>query len=328
MTYQCTDYKATNISTSVVAFEVDQTASASYSFSVVVSDIMPEIKVKDFLAGILKMYNMVIVPTTSTSFLLQPLEDWYAAGTDQDYQTYLDITEYTVDRPPLYREIEFKYQETEQILGFQYLQTNNVGFGDLNNTFSFDGDEFLIEVPFECPLFERLTDQDTSALTNVLVYKSITRDTDEAGTLNPYLGAPILFYGYFDDYNLTPNPVAFVNADNTTSEEVTVAWYANTSNRYDSAGASHAITFGADIDPYHLQSVNQSLYNNEWSDYITDLYAKARRVYNVEAVLPIGKIITLNLQNAIIWNNTKYLINNVSLNMTTGKATFELLNVV
>ena len=313
---------------SVVAFEVDQTLSATYSFQVVVSDIMPEIKVKDFLAGIIKMYNMVIIPTTSTSFLLQPLDDWYAAGSDKDFQEYLDITEYVVNRPPLYREIEFKYQETQQILGFQYLQTNNVGFGDLNNTFTFDGDEFLVEVPFECPLFERLTDQDTSALTNVLVYKSITRDTDEAGTLNPYLGEPILFYGYFDDYNLTPNPVAFVNSDNNTSEEVTVAWYANTSNRYSSAADSHTITFGADIDPYHLQSVNQSLYNNEWSDYITDLYAKARRVYNVDAVLPIGKIITLNLQNTIIWNNTKYIINNVNLNMTTGKATFELLNVV
>jgi hypothetical protein len=328
MTYQCTDYKATNISTSVVAFEVDQTASVSYTFSVVVSDIMPEIKVKDFLAGILKMYNMVIVPTTSTSFLLQPLEDWYAAGSDKDYQDYLDITEYTVNRPPLYREIEFKYQDTEQILGFQYLQTNQVGYGDLNVDFTFDGDEFLIELPFECPLFERLTDQRDDSLTNVLVYKSITRDTDEAGTLNPYLGAPILFYGYFNDYDLSANSVAFVNADNDTSEEVIVAWYANTSNRYQSAATSNAITFGADIDPYHLQSVNQSLYNNEWSNYITDLYAKSRRVYNVEAVLPIGKIITLNLQNAIIWNNAKYIINNVSLNMTTGKATFELLNVV
>jgi hypothetical protein len=51
-------------------------------------------------------------------------------------------------------------------------------------------------------------------------------------------------------------------------------------------------------------------------------------VYNVEAVLPIGSIVKLNLQNAIIWNGTKYIINNVSLNMTTGKATFELLNVV
>jgi hypothetical protein len=327
MTYQCTDYSGIDSDTASVSFSVDQTLGATYSFLVVVSDLMPEIKVKEFLAGILKMYNMVIVPTTSTTFLLQPLEDWYAAGTDQNYQTYLDITEYAVNRPPLYREIEFKYQETQAILGFQYLQTNNVGFGDLNNTFTFDGEDFLIEVPFECPLFERLTDQHTSTLTNVLVYKSITSEANEDGTFNPYLGAPILFYGYFDNYNLTANPIAFVNADGS-HEEVTVVWYANTSNRYSSAAASNTITFGADIDPFHLRSVNQSLYNNEWSDYITDLYAKARRVYNVEAVLPIGKIITLNLQNAIIWNNTKYIINNVSLNMTTGKATFELLNVV
>ena len=327
LTYRCSYYDAVD-ATPTTRFLVSQSAPATYTFSVVVSDIMPEIKVKDFLAGILKMYNMVIVPTTSTSFLLQPLDDWYAAGSDKDYQEYLDITEYVVNRPPLYREIEFKYQPTEAIIGFQYLQTNNVGFGDLNNTFAFDGDEFLIEVPFECPLFERLTNQHTSTLTNVLVYKSITSETNEDGTFNPYLGAPILFYGYIDDYDLSANIVAFVNADNTTSEPVSVAWYANTSNRYSSAAASNTITFGADIDPYHLQSVNQSLYNNEYSDYITDLYAKSRRLYNVEAVLPIGKIITLNLQNAIIWNNTKYLINNVSLNMTTGKATFELLNVV
>ena len=327
MTYRCIDYQAFDEDTLNSQFAVNQTASVSYTFSVVVSDIMPEIKVKDFLAGIMKMYNMVIVPTTSTSFLLQPLQDWYAAGSDKDYQTYLDITEYTVDRPPLYREIEFKYQETQAILGFQYLQTNNIGFGDLNNTFTFDGEQFLIEVPFECPLFERLTDLHTSTLTNVLVYKSITSETNEDGIFNPYLGAPILFYGYFNNYDLTTKRLTFVNADGT-HRDVTIAWYSNTSNRYQSAASSHAITFGADIDPYHLQSVNQSLYNNEWSDYITDLYAKARRVYNVEAVLPIGKIITLNLQNAIIWNNTKYIINNVNLNMTTGKATFELLNVV
>ena len=326
--YRVDDYEAIDASTSTKRFEVDQTLFATYSFLVVVQDLMPEIKVKDFLAGILKMYNMVIVPTTSTSFLLQPLDDWYAAGTNKDYQEYLDITEYVVNRPPLYREIEFKYQETQQILGFQYLQTNNVGFGDLNTIFTFDGDEFLIEVPFECPLFERLTDQHTGGLTNVLVYKSITNQANEDGTFNPYLGAPVLFYGVFGDYFINTNSVAFVNSDNNTSREVTECWYANVSNSPTSAGASHSICFGADIDPFHLQSVNRSLYNNEWSNYITDLYSIQRRLYNVEAVLPIGKIITLNLQNAIIWNNTKYLINNVSLNMTTGKASFELLNVV
>jgi hypothetical protein len=327
MTYQCTDYSGIDSDTASSEFSVDQTASVSYTFSVVVSDIMPEIKVKDFIAGLLKMYNMVIVPTDATTFLLQPLNDWYADGADKDYQDYLDITEYVVNRPPLYREIEFKYQPTEQILGFQYQQTNNVGFGDLNTNFDFDGEELLIEVPFECPLFERLTNLHTDTLTNVLVYKSITSEANEDGTFNPYLGAPILFYGYFDDYDLSANPLTFVNADNS-HERVDIAWYSNTSNRYTSAGASHSICFGADIDPFHLQSVNRSLYNTEWANYITDLYSSQRRVYNVEAVLPIGKIITLNLQNAIIWNGTKYIINNVSLNMTTGKASFELLNLV
>jgi hypothetical protein len=89
-----------------------------------------------------------------------------------------------------------------------------------------------------------------------------------------------------------------------------------------------SICFGADIDPYHLQSINNNLFNDYWSDYITDLYAKSRRLYQVEAVLPIGKIITMNLKNAVIWNNAKYIVNSVQLNMTTGKATFELLNVV
>ena len=188
----------------------NQSSAVTYQYAVVdVTELMPEIKVKDFLAGIVKMYNLVIVPTSATDFLIQPLNDWYAAGTDQDYQTYFDITEYTVNRPPLYREIEFKYQETQQILGAQYLATNNTGFGDLRAFFNFDGDEFLIETPFECPLFERLTDLDTGALTNVLVYKSITNElADDGVSFKPYLGAPILFYGEFDNYDLNANIVS------------------------------------------------------------------------------------------------------------------------
>lgn len=325
--YRCTDYSGIDSITATSAFSVDQTAGANYTFTMVVSDLMPEIKVKDFLAGILKMYNLVLVPN-GAAFLLQPLEEWYAAGTQQNFQTYFDITEYAVNRPPLYREIEFKYQDTEQILGYQHLKTNNTGFGDLRAFFNFDGEPFNVEVPFECPLFERLTNEATGNLTNVLVYKSITSEADENGNFNPYLGAPILFYGYFDAYSLAGNTVMFVDADGITKRTVSTAWYANTSNRYSSAAASDSICFGADIDPYHLQTVAQSLYQEYWEDYITDLYSKRRRLVQVDAVLPIGKIITLDLKNEVIWNNERYRINSAQVNMTTGKATFELLNVV
>jgi len=328
MTYRVTQMTITN-SAAVVSANVSMAANASYALAqVIITDLMPEMKVKDFLAAVVKMYNMVIIPTTSTSYLLQPLDDWYAAGADQNFQTYFDITEYVVNRPALYREIQFLYQDTDQILGHAYKRIYGNGYGDLRAFFSFDGDEFNVELPVECPLFERLTDLHTGALTNVLVYKSITSDANEDGKFNPYLGAPILFYGYFENYDLNANSVAFVNSDGVTSREVTTAWYANTSNRYTSAGASDSIVFGSDIDPYHLESVNSNLYNDYWSDYITDLYDKSRRLIQIDAVLPVGKIIKMDLKNAIIWNNQKYIVNSAQVNMTTGKATFELLNVV
>jgi hypothetical protein len=328
--YQFTDIIASRSGIVGLYIDIEQTSSRLYgnTGNVFVSEQMPEIKVKDFLAGILKMYNMVIVPSSPTSFLLQPLNDWYAAGTDQDYQTYFDITEYAVNRPSLYREIEFKYQETEQILGAQYRNTNNTGFGDLRAFFTFDGEEFLVEVPFECPLFERLTDLRDGTLTNVLVYKSITNElADDGVSFKPYLGAPILFYAKYD-LDLSAKPISFVESNGTDERVVETCWYANVSNSFTSAALSNSICFGADIDPYHLASVNNSLYNNEWSEYISDLYSPKRRIFQVDAILPIGKIITLDLKNGIVWNNNKYIVNNVKVNMTTGKATFELLNVV
>ncbi len=327
LTYRITFFEALlGISTSLGTASMSSTATINTTIRI--SDLMPEIKVKDFLSGILKMYNMVLVPAGGSSFLIQTLDDWYDSGVNSDYQDYLDITEYTVNRPPLYREIEFKYQETEQILGFTYQQTNNVGFGDLRSFFTFDGDEFIVELPFECPLFERLTDLHTNDITNVLVYKSITSEANEDGTFNPYLGAPVLFYAYFADYNISDNPVSFVDADGSTERRVDSCWYANTSNRYADVEDSHSICFGGDLDPYYLQTVDNSLYYNYWSDYITDLYNRKRRIYLVEAVLPIGAMVKLELNDTVIWNNNKYIINNVELNLTTGKARFELLNVV
>jgi hypothetical protein len=310
-------------------FSVDRTASQTISFKLIVSDLMPEMRVTDFLSGIMKMHNLVLVPQSDGSFLLQPLSEWYADGTDQNYQTYFDITEYSVNRPPIYRDIEFKYRPTEQILGFQYQQTNSVGFGDLRATFTFDADNFTIDIPFECPLFERLSDlADPDTLTGVLVYKSITNEANEDGTFNPYLGAPVLFYGYFDtDFTFFDEPIMWVDSDGTTTRTITNCWYANVSNRYDQTlFEANSMCFGANIDPYFLQVVKNGLYYNYWADYIAGLYNRSRRLVQVDAVLPLGKILTLNLQNKVIWNNTKYTINSVAVNMTTGRCRFELLN--
>ena len=81
----------------------------------------------------------------------------------------------------LYRRISYKYNETEAILGEQYRLQNDIGYGDLQADFTFDGEEFNVEVGFDNMLFERLDDLN-NGVTEINVGKSITRE------LEPYIG--------------------------------------------------------------------------------------------------------------------------------------------
>jgi hypothetical protein len=332
MAYRFTQFFGRNVLTLTKYYEVRQTLFATYQVRVNVSSLMPEMKVKDFVSGIVRMHNMVITPTNATTFNLQPLEDWYADGVDQDLTQYIDIEEVEINRPSLYRQIKFNYQETNQILGKQYALTNPTPFGDLKADFSFDGGEFEVKLPFECPLFERLSDYNghhggTPTLTNVLVYKSITMEADQEGQFNPYLGKAVIIYGEFG-LDISANPIGFRDENDVLQPQIDEVWYANVSSTFAGIGAAKSLTWGSDIDPYHLQAGTQSLYNEYWADYIEDLYDSKRRIVKVKAQLPLGKIIGFDLKNKIIWNNQKWIVNSASVNMTTGKTSLELLNVV
>ena len=327
--YQCTFTRNTG---SQIQANVDQTLTATYQGAGVdVSSLMPEIKVADFLSGIIKMHNLVMIPSTPTYFNFYTLDAWYAAGTDRNYQSYIDDKQINIKVPELNRRIEFTYQDTEQILGYEYRRANNVGYGDLRADFNFDGDELKVELPFESALFEKLTNYQghmggmTAIPSNVLVYKSITREADDTGAFNTYVGSPVLIYGEFP-LDISANPIGFIDETGTLQPQVNEVWYANTSSTSIGTGLAYSINWGADIDPYYLTSVNKSLYQVYWQDYIEDLYSTNRRVYYLDAVLPIGEILKLNLNDKLIWNNTKWIINSVQLNLTTGKAKLELLN--
>ena len=292
-----------------------------------IPSLMPEQKITDFLASLCKMFNLVIIPTSSTEFDLKPLNDWYGTGTDVDLSQYFDITESQVERPELYKQIQFQYNETGAITGEEYRLTNDVGYGDLRSEFVFDTDEELTVQPqFDQMLFTRLSDQDGGAVTNLLAGYALTRE------LETYLGQPFIFY-----VNSTivtyPTSVAFVDPTQTIipghkAVPPGLIVYANSSNQSFNAASTYSTNYGADLDPWILQSVNNSLYNVYWKDYVTDLYDPSRRLVRIPAILPLGKILNFDLANKLIWNGEKWIVNNVQINLTTGKAEFELLNDV
>jgi hypothetical protein len=301
-------------------------ASQTLPGQVDVSSLMPEQKVSDFVSSICKMFNLVVIPTSSTSFDLLPLGEWYASGATIDLSQYFDITESQVERPQLYKQIQFQYNETGAITGEQYRLTNNVGYGDLRAEFVFDTtEELMVEPQFDQMLFNILTDEDGGGLTDILAGYAVTRE------LQTYVGQPFLFYAP-ETYFIGDFPISFIDLSNiitgNNAVEVDTLWYCNSSSKPTNGATTYSTNFGADLDPYFLESVNNSLYNAYWKDYITDLYDPSRRLVRIPAILPLGKILNFDLKNKLLWNGQRWIVNVATFNLTTGKAEFELLNDV
>jgi hypothetical protein len=281
-----------------------------------ISALMPKMKVRDFVVSIIKMFNLVLVPINSTTFTLIPLDDWYAQGRLIDISDFIETDEVTVKRPKLFKQIDFKHQNTGQILGEQFRENNGgIGYGDLRSTYDIDGTELKVETQFENLVFERLTDISNGDLTNIQVGKSIDK------TLEPYIGKPFIFYrcGY-QFYDTPIKAHDFGDLDYT--------WLTSTENDLFASQVSNTVNYSSDISTFLYTEIGRNLFSNYWSDYISDLYSLKRRISNYSAYLPIGVLINLNLNDRIKIGGYAYIINSMKINLVSGKVDFELLNYI
>jgi len=297
---------------------VGRLAAQSITSEVVVADQLPEQKVTEFLASLIKMWNLVVVPTSPTEYDIEPLDAWYSEGTTHEISQYVDTEESTIKKPSLYRRISFSYNETEAILGETYRLQNDIGYGDLRADFTFDADEFDIEVGFDNMLFERLDDLN-NGLTTINVGKSITRE------IEPYIGKPFVFY--IAGQIRGTSPFAYIDMSDNENSKTDFHLVSNV-NETTADAVTQTINFGTEVDPYLLQGFSQSLYQNYWKDYITDLYDASRRLFIYKAQLPLGLMLKLKNNDKLTILERNYIINNVKLNLTTGEASLELLNDV
>ena len=285
---------------------------------IVVADQMPEQKISDFIGSLVRAFNLVIVPTGNGKYDIEPLDDWYAEGSTREVTEYIDTEEVTIRKPQLYRRINFAYNETEAILGEQYRLQNDVGYGDLRADFTFDGEEFDVEVGFDHMLFERLSNQN-NGLTTIGVGKSITRE------IEPYIGAPLIFY--VAGQIRGTDQFAYINMSDAESAKTDFHLVSNVNSDVVTS-VTKTLNFGTEVDPYHLQGFATGLYNTYWKDYITDLYDTSRRTFMYRGQLPLGLMLALKINDKLTIGERNYIINQMKLNLSTGEAQMELLNDV
>jgi hypothetical protein len=304
-----------------VLFTASTTTPQSFNTDVVMSDQMPEQKVYDFLLGLVKMFNLVIEPTSRTKFIIEPLDDWYALGSNYDITDYVDISSQKIERPDLYRRISFKYQESGSYIEEAYRNANGgVGYGDLRADFTFDGGELTAESTFELMKYQKLDDP-SNGVVNFLVGKSI----DKEG--KPYIGEPVIFYSP-STLNISAYPIGFLDETELTNTPSNQVYLCGNINNRVAADVTQMLTYGLNVDPLHEQSFSQTLYDQFWEDYITDIYSTSRRVYQMKAILPFKVSSQLRMNDKLDIGGRRYVINEIKINLRTDEATLELLNDV
>ena len=290
---------------------------------------MPDIKLTDFISGLIKMFNLVIEPITSTTFNMKPLDEWYLDGAARDITQYVDITTIDIDKPKLWKRIDFSYVETDTILGEQFRILNDRGYGDLEAEFVYDGGILDIDVPFENVLQERLSSQLNNDFSDLHVGKIIDKDLESVEI------APYLFYNR-NVVNLTDG-FAFIDEAEVITE---VNTYLSTGQEDEliNGDVTQSLNFGEDLSSWTNQvppvnpnsegGLRVSLYSNYWEDYITDLYDNKRREYKFKAIFPLAVAQAIRLNNILKIRDRIYTINNMNTNLTTGEVNLDLLNYI
>ena len=296
---------------------------------VVVSEMMPEMKIVDFLKGLFDMFKLVIIPQDDGSMYINTLDSFYSQGNRYDISDKVDYNTFKVKRGELYQSIGFKFEDPSTILNeeFKNRARDNQSYGsNLVNIYEslrpiklIDGEKVDIKLPFEQVIYERLTDINSTSL-DVLTTISIASIVDK--DLKPVTPKPILHY--INEQAVNNNQVKFLSSNNIT--ETISSSMLMPMNQLGTQDAMYSLLFEAEYSCWDGVALSNNLYSIHHKDYLESVFELKRRTFNYDALLPTQLITRLGLNDILTIEGIDYRINKFKHNLLTGITKLDLIN--
>tara|TARA_R110002020_G_scaffold469165_1_gene693958 strand:- start:1601 stop:3964 length:2364 start_codon:yes stop_codon:yes gene_type:complete len=268
--------------------------------------LVPEIKVADFFSGVLKMFNLTCFGTVADTYEIETLETWYTLGDLYDITKHTDVKTIDVDRVPLYKRISFKYQESKSVLNQQFKALFYREYGNTEQSFTYDGGEFTVQLPFENLMGQKFTGTTTQ----------VAYALDD--NLASYVPKPCLMYMY----DKQSTDFKFYNG----TAQVTVNDYMPFGQDLQVNGiTNYTLNFNADRSTFLLTPIADTLYATYYFNYLQNLYDLQNRLIKVKTQLPISMLTNLKLNDRVIIRDKRYVINEMKSNITSGDVDMTLL---
>jgi hypothetical protein len=280
---------------------------------------MPNMKVYDFVINLFKMHQLTAsidkeLNGDETVNVL-PLQDYYSTGETHDITKNIDVSSAQVDRLIPYKEINFTYKgrKSAAIMAYDQAFPNNK-FGDLNwtaGTEDMDGQAYNVGLDFEHMYFERIL---SSGGTESTVQYGVMIDQD----LNPIVGMPLIH-----SIVLRSTPTPNLKWNNGDSTQATLTDF-NAPTNIDAN--NNSIHWGAEQNEYTEVLEQQSLYNRYYFDSITSVFAQNARKVTYKSYLPLGLLLSYNLNDRFRIGYNTFKIESVNTNLLNQESTLVLYN--
>jgi len=266
---------------------------------------VPDMKVSDFVSAILKMFNLTAFSENESVYTLEQLENWYYQGQIKNLTQYT-ITDLEFERIKPYKKINFEYEKSESFMNRAFFDNVAREYGNLSYTFNTDGNDYTIKLPFENLLFNKFND------INLQVGYSINK------TFQTYIPKPVILYKLG---NVASGDFKFNNGTTTS----TISNYNVFGQDTNYQNTKQTLNWGIEISSYYLNTITNTLFQNYYFNYLSNLYSLKSRMVKVSMRLPYSELLNLRLNDRIVIRDKRYIINQFTTNLKTFEVQMELI---
>ena len=333
-------YTATSFST--------DTATTEFN----ITEQIPEMKVIDLLTGLFKMFNLtayvedgiIVVKTLDEYYQLESTWNttntfwqnddtlWNEAGTSgasvYSLDEFMDVNSSQVNVALPFKQVNFEYEGLGTFLAQQYNQLNNIGWGSErytldSETYDAPNEVYKVQLPFEHVQYERLVNANGGANTTAQYGYFVDQNQQS------YFGKPLLFYPIIQTTSGGLHKSISFRDTSSTHSELTNYIIPSNSVALSSATDTSNINFSLEINEYQLDvTFTGTLFATYYENYIAEIFNTRRRMFKVTAYLPLNLIYNMKLYDTIEINYENYRINSITTDLTNGKSSIELINLV
>jgi hypothetical protein len=277
--------------------------SSPVGLTVSMKDLMPKMKQRDFVAGVAKLFNLVIVPDSSTPNKLNvyDYQTWIASGVVKDWTYKLDTSQPITIQPTTDlqgRSISFTFQEGGAIIEQAFQNSFGYSHGSLkiaDTANEFAQGEFSVEVPFVSSLYNRLNN--TANLEILQLFDLEGKAIESQPRLMWYQGVrECLRYSVIDQ---------------TVPSIIQMYEYPKFGVYTESYTKDITLTFGQAVldnripPPYNL-------FTEFWATYLTEIYASDAVMLTAQVVLEPSEVYGLELNTQIYLDQEYWRINKLT----------------